>query len=268
MTDFMKKISAVSLASILALGAASSATAQSANNAAEFAAYLKFLTAAAQPRKNVYLPGVAHAVVAPHGTGYAALNLFTPRGGVPGGTWDGSASFGIGFGNQDTGIGGSLTLNTTGLSPFGTDGDFTLKFAKTLADDGVNKTSIGIGFNRVAAWGANAAMAKSYDVSLTHFMTMPDGNGGRPMMVTIGYGSANITGPGGFGGVGFGLTENLGWGVSVKNGRLTTGFGYKVPEVPGMSLTFDVSNINRAGPAASNAPVLTIGVNFAKSDLF
>jgi hypothetical protein len=268
MTNFKSKISAFSFASVVALGFAGSASAQGDSGSAEFAAYLKALTAATQPQKNVYLPGVAHAVVAPGGTGYASLSLFTPRGGVPGGNWDGSASFGIGFGNAETGVGGSLTLNTTGLSPFGTDGDFTLKFAKTIASSEKNKTTIGIGFNRLAPWGSNTSIPKSYDVSVTHFGTIPSASGGTPIMFTVGYGSRNINGGGAFGGVGFGLTEALGFGVSLKNSRITAGFGYKVKKVPGMSMSFDVSNINRAGPAASNSPVLTIGFNFSKPDLF
>ena len=88
-------------------------------------------------------------------------------------------------------------------------------------------------------------------------------------MYTIGYGNANINGPGIFGGVGIGITANLGAGVSYKNGRITTGFGYNASKIyPGMNFSLDVSNINRVGIPAANQPVVTFGINFHKADLF
>lgn len=249
-----------SLVALSALLGAEKAVAQSASNPAEFAAYIKALTAAAQPTKNVYMPGVMHAVVAPHGTGYASASIFTPRGGVPGAGADGSVSFGVGFGNAQTGVGGSLTLNSTGTVPFGSDGDFTLKFATAL-NTGKNPTYIGVQFNHLGPWGANTALPKSADISVTHFNSFDN----TPYMVTIGYGTHNFTGASGvFGGIGFGLTKDLGFGVSVKNSRITAGFGYRVSQVPGMSLSLDFANINNAGPVVSNATVATFSVSFAK----
>jgi len=270
MTKLMEKISTLTLATALTIGSAASVGAGEVNTSAEFADYLKRLSAGTQSQKNVYAPGVMHATVAPHGTGFVGLNLFTPRGGNPAAGADGSLSTGVGFGDMDNGIGASLVLNTTGLVPFGTDGDFTLKIARTVYQQGANKTTIGAQANRIAAWGSNATQPKSFDFALTHVGSLPGGNGGTPYIATIGYGTHNgVNGvPGSFAAFGVGLTEALGVGVSVKAGAVNAGIGYKVAQVPGMSLSFDLSNINRSGPAASNAMVVSFGINFSKANLF
>lgn len=251
------------VAAMTALAGTNMATAQEVDNTAEFVAFIKGLTATRQVDKNIYLPGVMHAVVAPHGTGYVSASLFSPRDGVVGNGPDGSASFGVGFGDAHKTIGGSLTLNATGLMPFADAGDFTLKFSKALST-GENPTYIGIEFNHLAAWGVNAALAKSADISVTHFNSFNR----TPYMLTVGYGTQNVSGAGVFGGIGFGLTESLGFGVSAKNGQLTAGFGYKVAQVPGLSLNLDFSNINNKGTPGTNATIVTFGVSFSKADLF
>lgn len=228
--------------------------------AAEFEAYLKALLESTEPQKNVYLPGVSHAVVAPHGTGYASASLFGPRGVVRGAGADGAVSLGFGLGNAETSIGASITANITGTIPFGTDGDFTVKFSKMISS-GSGTTFVGLSFGRLAGWGVNAALATSSEGSITHFDTMSFGSKKTPIMVTIGY--SNLSGA--FGGIGFGLTENLGAGISTKSGKVTVGVGYKVPKSNGMSINLDASNIFVAGGSAT---IFTFGVSYSISDLF
>lgn len=271
MIKLKEKVTAIAVSSFLALAGATSVGAQDIDTSAEFVTYLKALSAGTQSQKNVYAPSVMHATVAPSGTGFIGLNLFTPRGGVASQGADGSMSMGVGFGDVDGIFGGSLALNTTGLVPFGTDGDFSLRLVKTIGQTDRGKTLVGIQFNRLVPWGSNVGDPKSYDAAFTHFGTLSAG--ATPYIATIGYGSHNgIQGkPGMYFAFGIGVTEALGYGMSVKAGELNIGVGYKVARVPGMSLTFDVANINRFDRGqipAANSQIFTIGINFTKSDLF
>jgi hypothetical protein len=268
MNMIKKAISLVSSASLLVFAVAGTASSQTVKDSADFAAYLEALVAGARPEKNVYAPGVMHAVVAPNGTAFVSASLFSPRGGTPGNGPDGSVTFGIGLGNADSTVGVGISMNATGTVPFAQDGDFTVKFSKTIASSDKGKTYLGIQFNRIAPWGGNVGQAKSFDVAVTHFTSFPTWNGGTPVMVTWGYGSENMWGPGGFFALGLGLTQNTGVGVSLKNGMVTAGLGYKVPEVPGLSLSLDFANINRGGFGPASNPVISLGVHFAKANFF
>lgn len=257
------KASASSFAFAFALSGA--AQAQNASSAAEFSAYLQSLTQVAAPPKNVYLPGVYHAVVAPSGTGYASLTVMNPRDGVAGSGWDASTSLGFGFGNANDSIGVSLQANITGTQPFGTDGDFSVKFSRAVGDS----TYIGLGINRLAPWGANTNTPVNAEVMVTHFSVFGLGANAVPLMITAGVssaGSADQNDPGAFFGVGFGLTESLGMGVSVKNSAFNAGFGYNVRSVDGLSLTADVSNITEIN--ANSARIFSLGVHYQFDNLF
>ena len=155
MIKLKEKVIAIAATSFLALGFAAPVGAQEIDTSTEFAAYIKALTAGTQSQKNVYAPSVMHATTAPSGTGFIELNLYTPRGGTPGRDADGSMSMGFGFGDVDAIVGGSLAVNVTGLVPFGTDGDFTLKLAKTIRSTESSKTLVGVQVNRLAPWGSN-----------------------------------------------------------------------------------------------------------------
>ncbi len=252
---------ASSVAVVLALG--SGAQAQDVTSA-EFVEFLEALTAAGSPPKNVYLPGVSHATVAPRGTGYASATLMNPRDGVPTSGWDASTSFGLGFGNAAEGIGASIQVNVTGTQPFGTDGDFSLRFSREIDAS----THIGLGINRLAGWGRNGTIEPHAELMLTHFTSFGSGMGNMPLMITFGANSASQgdrIDPGVFGGVGFGLSENVGFGVSFKNGYFNAGFGVTMPGVEGLSMTADVSNINEA---KTSSRIFSFGVHYAFTDLF
>ncbi len=256
------KASASSFAFAFALSGA--AQAQNVSTAAEFSAYLQSLTQVATPLKNVYLPGVNHAVVAPSGVGYASLTVMNPRDGVAGSGWDASTSFGLGFGNANDSIGVSLQANITGTQPFGTDGDFSMKFSRAVGDS----TYVGLGINRIAGWGVNSSIAVNAEVMVTHFSEFGSGANAVPLMITAGIssaGSLDQRDPGAFFGVGFGLTEDLGMGVSVKNSALNAGFGYNLRSVDGLSLTADVSNITEVN---TSSRIFSLGVHYQFDNLF
>ena len=253
---------ASSVAVVLALG--SGAQAQEIPST-EFAGFLEALTAAGSPPKNVYLPGISLATVAPGGTGFASATLMNPRGGTRGLGWDGSTSFGLGFGDAAAGVGVSAQINVTGTQPFGTDGDFSLRFSRQVG----LSTYVGLGVNRLGGWGNNARIDPNAELMVTHFTSFGSGAGFTPVMVTLGVssvGADNQADPGAFGGIGFGLSENVGFGVSVKNGGLNAGFGVTVPSVKGLSLTADVSNINTVSLGSDR--IFSFGVHYAFSDLF
>lgn len=234
--------------------------------AAEFAALLENfnLTAA---RKNVYLPGVNHAVVAPSGTVFASATFMNPRDGNAGASWDASSSLGVGFGNAANGIGGSIQVNVTGTQPFGTDGDLTLKFSRQV----LSSTYIGLGINRLAGWGLNASIDTNAEFMVTHFTALGTAGSAMPMTLTAGVSSvggvdSSQNEPGAFLGIGVGLTEYVGIGASWKQGVFSAGFGVTVPNVDGLSVTVDMSNIN--APNNLSQPIFSVGVHYAFDDLF
>lgn len=234
-------------------------------SATEFSSYIEALRQAGATPKNVYLPGVNHAVVAPSGTGFASLTFMNPRDGTAGLGWDASTSFGLGFGSASESIGVSVQANVTGTQPFGTDGDFAIKFSRQVGDS----TYIGLGLNRLAGWGTNANVDANAEIMLTHFTEFGSGAGLTPVMVTAGVSTAGSTDqndPGAFLGIGFGLTENIGMGVSVKNGQVNAGVGIKASGIEGMSFTADVSNVNELNPGSSK--IFSFGVHYAFDSLF
>lgn len=258
---------ASSVAVVLALGSGAQAQEMPA---AEFAAFLEQLTAVGAPPKNVYLPGITSATVAPHGTGYASITAMNPRGGNPINGWDASSAFGLGFGNPADGVGVALQMNVTGIQPFGTDGDFMLKFSHELAPN----TYVGLSANRLAPWGGNIGKDTYLEAMVTHFNGFGFGENYTPFVATFGISSIGKTtgaalgsqpDPGFFYGVGFGLTEYVGFGVSVKDSTLNAGFGIKVPGVDGLSITADVTNINEFKQFSRT---FGFGVHYAFNDLF
>lgn len=257
------KLGRVLPAAALAIAASGSGAAAQVSNSSEFQAYMESLIAAAkgQVSKNVYLPGVNQAVTAPRGTVYGSLVYLTPRGGVAGAGGDASFSIGAGFGDAAQTVGVGVTANITGTVPFGTDGDFSVKFSRQVNSN----TFVGVAFNRLGGWGSNAGINPNGELLVTHFGNF---GGGTPYVLSGGVGSAAFTTAqggqtvGAFLGLGVGLTESIGIGASLKDQHLTVGMGIKVPSVKGLSFTADASNVNRG---RGGGITYSFGVHYAAS---
>jgi len=167
----------------------------------------------AEPPKNLTLQGITSATVAPRGLAFASLSL-TDRRISAGPRQDGSMAFGLGLGSAEDAVGVQITGFVTSLTDnFGDSGYFEVKAARRISA-GETPTYIALAING-AGFGDARRRETAGTVALTSFRQVRFSDGGPlyPMMFTLGAGTNERNAerdPGIFGGIGIGLTKNLG----------------------------------------------------------
>ena len=202
--------------------------------------------------------GVASAVAAPGGSGFAALSYVNPRGGVTGSDGDGDFSFGYTVGNPIEGVSATVAVNILGLDPFGESGTLSVNFSRLLRAGGNSATFVGLAAGNFLGWGDAENNDTTYTIAASHLVGITTAGGVEiPMQVSVGYGNEStlsddglgVAGPGAFIGLGVGVTETLSASLSATQTQLNVGFSLSVPQVPGLGLSlgmFDVTdNTNR-----------------------
>lgn len=198
--------------------------------------------------------GVASAVAAPSGSGFAALSYVNPRGGVTGSDGDGDFSFGYTVGNPIEGVSATVAVNILGLDPFGESGTLSVNFSRLLRAGGNSATFVGLAAGNLLGWGDAENNDTTYTIAASHLVGITTAGGVEiPMQVSVGYGNEStlsddglgVAGPGAFIGLGVGVTETLSASLSATQTQLNVGFSLSVPQVPGLGLSlgmFDVTD--------------------------
>ena len=202
--------------------------------------------------------GVASAVAAPGGSGFAALSYVNPRGGVAGSDGDGDLSFGYTVGNPIDAVSATVAVNILGLEPFGESGTLSVNFSRLLRAGGNSVTFVGLAAGNLLGWGDAENNDTTYTIAASHLVAIPTAGGVEiPMQISVGYGNETtlsddgrgVAGEGAFIGLGVGVTETLSASLSATETQLNVGFSLSVPQLPGLGLSlgmFDVTdNTNR-----------------------
>lgn len=226
--------------SVLATFSATPATAQSSDELSgdAYLAYLQSLaeqtsqaaSSRAAPTRDATpgaTVGIPSGFTLAKNTGFASLSLSNVRERRRAQRPDGSAAFGLGFGDPVnavgveaivglSSIGGNSGLTGFDLSDFGDSGSLNLKISRRIASPfsgGV--ASLALGAGRAARWGDMSAAKPNYYAAYSTSFSLGSASG-NPMsgLLSAGYGSAI----GSFedtAGAFFGLGLGLGKGVSV-----------------------------------------------------
>jgi hypothetical protein len=212
--------------------------------------------------------GVASAVPAPSGSGFAALSYVNPRGGVSGSDGDGDLSLGYTIGNPIDAISATAAINVLGLDPFGDSGNVSLNFSRLLRAGGNSATFLGLGVGDLLGWGDAEGEDAVYTLTVSHLVGIATASGREiPLQVSVGFGNETTLsddgrgtiGEGAYLGLGIGLTESLAASLSATETQLNLGFSLTVPSVPGLGLSvgmFDVTD-------NTSRQQLSLGASFA-----
>lgn len=212
--------------------------------------------------------GVASAVAAPNGTGFAALSYVDPRGGIAGSDGDGDFSVGYTVGNPIDAVSATVALNILGLDPFGDSGTVSVSFSRLLRVGGNSATFGAIAAGNLLGWGTAEDNDTTYTVAVSHLVGIATASGVEiPMQISVGYGNETtlsddgrgVAGPGAFIGVGVGLTETLSVSLSATETQVNAGFALSVPELPGLGLTLGVFDV----ADNTNRQQFTLGASFS-----
>ncbi|WP_226778950.1 hypothetical protein [Oceaniglobus trochenteri] len=217
--------------------------------------------------KNVTLLGIQSATVAPSGLAFASLSGTTDRVG-PGDDIDGSLALGFGLGNAQTGIGLQFTGQITSLTDsFADSGYFEIKASRQIVG-GSTPTYLGLSVDG-GGFGDASGRDTGGKITLTSFRHAQFSEGGDyfPLMFTLGAGTNirnNESDPGIFGGVGIGLTPNLGVSAAWSGEYVNVGASFRFDQAPNLEVAttlydaFDQENSRRLG----------ISVSYFVADLF
>lgn len=205
--------------------------------------------------------GIPTGFGAPRGLAFASAALTDRRDRGRAGDWDGSLAIGIGLGDATRWIGITPVIEITSVTPnhFGSSGKLGVKLSRRFALGGTWMGSASLDLHNLLTWGDSTALDPEAGVSVSAIRPA-DAAFGFPLLLSAGYGSGVSrigADPGGFAGVGIGLTEsfgvNLGWygdeaiaGLSVWPGRrknllISVGMGDITDHVSGRRLLLTMS---------------------------
>lgn len=243
---------------------AAPATAQESPLTAEdLVATLDALSAAVAPQRNVTMQGVGTGTVAPGGSLFLSLSGTTSDI-TDGGSdkFDGSLSFGAGFGNAEENVGLQVSADVTSVNPndFADSGFLELKLG-TRVRAAAQPTYVGISVDG-AGWGDAEANPTRTTLAATTYSSV----GEYPVMYTAGIGShvRDGTEVGGFAGVGFGLTEHLGASAAYNGDNFNLGLGVRISAVPGATLSLTADDVFNNDEARG----VTASLSFLATDVF
>jgi len=190
--------------------------------------------------KNLTLLGIPSGTVAPRGLAFGSLSLTDNRVG-PGPREDGSLAFGLGFGSAETGVGVQLTAFITSLTDdFGDSGYFEIKASRRIMD-GQSPTYVALTLGG-AGFGDASGRDTSATLALTSFRQIRFSDSGPvyPVMFTLGAGTneRNLErDPAIFGGVGIGVSKNLGLSVAWSGEYVNLGAALRFDDFENFGMT-------------------------------
>jgi hypothetical protein len=191
------------------------------------------------PPKLLTLLGIGSAAVAPNRAAFATLS-YSDRSDL-GDSFvdsdDASASIGTVVGDAGTGIGLQFGASFTGLASdptgsgfgFGGSGYLSVKAAH-LMQGGKVPVFLAVSADHLAGWGLAKDIDPALSAIVTAFPTARFGDHSFPLMLTLGLGDhiRNAgTDPGGFVGIGMGLSPNFGASVAWTGETVTIGGTYR-----------------------------------------
>ncbi|MDO6587950.1 hypothetical protein Q4543_20775 [Salipiger sp. 1_MG-2023] len=200
--------------------------------------------------KHLTLLGVPSAVTAPHGSVFASLAYATQRVNSSEDEGDGSLALGLGLGDINDGLGIQLTSQIVSLeNDFADSGFFGLKLGRRISA-GQTPLYLGLSVGNFGAWGNADDNDTTVDAMLTGFHLFDTGGSApTPVMFSLGYGSHvrdRFTEPGGFAGIGVGLSPWLASSVSWYGDYGTLGVSWSPPSNRKLSITASVVDVTDA----------------------
>lgn len=211
------------------------------------AALLGACPAQSQDRPPLYatLIGVPLATGAPDGVGFASLSGTTRRNPGSNGA-DGSAAFGLGFGNSDTGVGVQVSAHVTSLTDnLGDSGYLAVKLSRRIQAAAL-PTYVGITVDHLLPWGDATVRDPSATVAVTSFGRLPGANGRiQPLILSLGAGTNLTRGqtrPGLFAGLGIGLTPNVGASLALNGDSVELGAAWRPPGLRNVAVAVALSD--------------------------
>lgn len=259
--SFLKSARATVLAGAAVLAAPATAQ-ESPLTAEDLVATLDALSAAVTPQRNVTMQGVGTGTVAPGGSLFLSASGTTSDI-TDGGTddFDGSLSFGAGFGDVERSFGLQVSADITSVNPsdFADSGFFGLKLG-TRVPAVTQPTYVAVSVDG-AGWGDAEENPTRATLAATTYSSLGD----YPVMYTAGIGShvRDDTEVGGFAGIGVGLTEHLGASAAYDGDHFNIGLGAKIPGMTGATLSLtadDVFNENDARGVTASLSILATDV--------
>jgi hypothetical protein len=213
--------------------------------------------------------GVASAVAAPGGSGYAALTYVSPRGGVSGAGADGDIALGYTIGNPIENLSVSAGVNINGLiDNFGDSGNLNLSLSRMVNIGERSLTFVGASAGNLAGWGDASDSEESFAGYVSHVVAFDSTNGEIPVQFTLGYGNQTTLsddgrgtlGDGVFYGVGVGVTETLSLSLSGTETQFNVGGTVLVPAVDGLAVSAGV--YDATDNASRRQYALTVAFSF------
>ena len=208
----------------------------------EFLGLLKALKSALSPPKFVVVQGTPTATTAPSGVGFVSVSGTTKRDGTSDGGIDGSLSFGAGFGNAVSGLGGQVAVNITSVDPkdFADSGTVSLKFGHTLPPRFGN-TSLGVTFDNLVPWGDSSSNQLKTSLAVTTVKQFdPNGLGDYiPVIVNFGVSSYSEYHDGAtpFASLGVGLSQIASVSASYNGDYTSFGVNARIPALKDVSFS-------------------------------
>ena len=185
------------------------------------------------------------------GTGFAALTLVDPRGGIDGEDPDGDLALGYTVGSASDSVALTFGVGVTSLEDFGDDGAFFINASRQIATSLVSSTYIGLQAANLAAWGDADDTDETVSAQLSHLRNFQGSNGAIPVQFTLGYGTDNTTEDDGsgdvddgfFAGIGVGITPNLSGSVSFNETQVNLGVGFSFSALPQVGFAAGVFDV-------------------------
>ena len=248
----MKNSISAILTSVCVLGAASAASAQGLG--AGDLTVAPPVVGATSPTQLAFpgIFGVASAIAAPSGSGFAALSYVNPRGGVANSDGDGDFAVGYTIGSPVEAVSLTGSINVLGLQPFGDSGTLAISASRMLRAGGNSATFAAIAAGNLMGWGDARNNRETYTFAVSHLVGIATESGVEiPLHVSVGYGNQatlsddgrGVSGPGAFLGMGVGVTETLSASLSATETQLNVGFSLVVPALPGLGLSLGVFDV-------------------------
>lgn len=239
-------------------------------SAEEYVAALEALATAVTPPRTLTMQGVGTGTVAPGGSVFVSLSGTTrSQQGVDG--LDASVVAGAGLGDATTSFGAQLLVNITSVGgggkgdAFGDSGTLGLKLGKQLVAG--SQPVFGAVSVVGAGWGDAEDEPPKTTLALSTYRSFAISNGETfPLMLTGGIGSHIRDGidPGGFAGVGIGLTEIMGASMAYDGNYFNAGISLKIPSIDGATLSLSVNDLFDA----TDAQRLTVSISYSMGNVF
>ena len=222
---------------------------------------LNILTFADFGRQSVSIQGIPSATVVPSRSYFLSLTGSNTR---PTGfnDADGDMSFGLGFGDQDTGIGGHIGVANLSLKDNFFDSGYFFARVGTRVLPQLGLNYIAVGLDNLVPWGPEAGHSNRVRIMASRFSSLTFGPNDmqHPLMMTVGIstGDARDSKLGVFAGIGLGVTDGFSVSVSRAGNRTNAGIGYVPPNRSDINVTFTASDLT-----ATEAPLrLSVSVSW------